>query len=145
MLVKRSSLTPFYLDELDRFFGRDFMGNLWNVEENSTMPSANIEENDKAFVIELAVPGYKKENFNLSLTPQNVLTIKAEIKSGNKDEKKCFSRREYNYSSFERSFTLPDNVECNKIEAKYEDGLLKLTLPKKAEKELNSNVNILIS
>ncbi|MCS6935124.1 MAG: Hsp20/alpha crystallin family protein [Chitinophagales bacterium] len=118
-------LSPFFRDffEADNFFTR--FGNY-------TLPAANISENDQSYCIELAVPGFKKEDFKVKVE-DDVLTISAETKSETKEEKKEYSRREYNYSSFSRSFRLPDNVKDDAIKAKYENGILQLTLPKSAQ------------
>ena len=93
------------------------------------MPAANIAETDKEYSIDLAVPGFKKEDFKVKVD-KDILTISAETKSETSEEKKEYSRREYNYSSFSRSFRLPDNVKDDAIGAKYDNGILKLTLPK---------------
>src|SRR5574340_1164211 len=99
---------------------------------SQTMPSVNIIENKDNLSLSLAAPGLKKEDFKIDLTG-NLLTISAE-----KDEKKeekgdWYSRKEYNYSSFSRSFTIPEDVNKEKIDATYVDGVLKLILPKKEE------------
>lgn len=97
-----------------------------------TLPSVNVKELDNGFEIHVAAPGIKKENFKINLE-RNILTISSETKTENeeKDEKGTFTRREFNYSSFSRSFTLPEDAEPEKIEASYEDGILKVTVPKK--------------
>lgn len=97
-----------------------------------TIPSANIVENKDEYKISLAAPGFKKTDFNIDVNG-NLLTISSE-KEESKDEKDSrHTRREYNYSSFSRTFTMPDEVSKDKVEAVYEDGVLKLTLPKKEE------------
>lgn len=96
------------------------------------MPSVNVKELDNGFEIHVAAPGIKKEDLKINLE-RNVLTISSETKTENqeKDEKGAFTRREFNYSSFSRAFTLPEDAEPEKIEATYEDGILKITIPKK--------------
>ncbi|MBO4281662.1 MAG: Hsp20/alpha crystallin family protein [Bacteroidales bacterium] len=133
MLVKRNCYTPAY--NWNHVFGKDLFGNFWDEEEKITMPSANIEEEDKHFMIEVAAPGYKKEDFRVELTEENVLSISAEQRKDEQSGKKekHFTRKEHSYAAFERRFTLPDNVDVEHIDAKYEDGLLKVTLPKKQE------------
>lgn len=97
-----------------------------------TVPAVNITENKDDYKVALAVPGMKKDDFSIDMEG-NMLTISCE-KEENKEEKDArFNRKEYNYSSFTRSFTLPDEINKEKIEARYEDGLLKLVLPKKEE------------
>ena len=108
-----------------RLFNRSFM-------RETTLPSVNIKDNHKSFDLELAVPGYKKEDLNVNVK-DNVLTISSEKKHESEEEKKGFTRREFSYSSFTRSFVLPDNVDAESIKAHYHDGLLKLTIAKTKE------------
>ena len=94
------------------------------------VPAVNITEQKDAYLVSLAVPGLKKEDFKIGVDG-NMLTISSE-KEENKEEKdKRFTRKEYNYSSFSRSFTLPEEINQEKIEAKYEDGVLKISLPRR--------------
>ena len=103
---------------------------LWG--KTLTMPAVNIKEDKDAFRICVAAPGLEKKDFNIDVDG-NMLTISSE-KEENKEEKdERHTRREYNYSSFNRSFTLPDAVITDKIEAVYEGGELKVILPKKDE------------
>ncbi|WP_027377606.1 Hsp20/alpha crystallin family protein [Kaistella palustris] len=97
-----------------------------------TAPSVNVKDTERAFEIQVAAPGMKKDDFNVNLE-RDILTISSEKQAENeeKDDNGTFSRREFNYSSFQRSFTLPDVVEHENIEATYEDGILKITVPKK--------------
>ena len=93
-----------------------------------TVPAENINETEKEYKVSLAVPGMKKDDFKIAIEG-NMLTISSE-KEGNKDEVEGkFTRKEYSYSSFGRIFTIPTEVNAEKIEAKYEDGVLKLVLP----------------
>lgn len=110
---------------------RDFFDadTFFNAPGNGSMPAANIAETDKAYSIDLAVPGFKKEDFKVKVD-KNIITISAETKSESSEEKKEYTRREYNYSSFSRSFRLPDNVKDDAISATYDNGILKLVLPK---------------
>ncbi len=103
-------------------------------ETGLTSPSVNVKEDADRFQIMVAAPGIKKENFNINLE-KNILTISSENKTENEevDENGTFTRREFNYNSFSRSFTLPETVESEKIEATYEDGILNVTVPKKEE------------
>ena len=98
----------------------------------SKVPSVNISESDSAFEVELAVPGLKKEDLKINLE-KDVLSVSAEKKTETTDENKKFSKREYNYTSFSRSFTLPESADQSNIEADYADGILKLTIAKKEE------------
>lgn len=98
----------------------------------ATLPSVNVLEQKDSFEIQVAAPGIKKENFKIDLE-RNVLTVGSETReeTEQKDSDGSFTRREFNYSSFSRSFTLPDSVDADRIEAAYEDGILKITVPKK--------------
>lgn len=126
-LIRRNSF-------FDDFFTKDLMEfNRRPFAENSlTIPSVNVKEQENGFEIEVAAPGIKKEDFKINLE-RNVLTISSENKSETEEIKEDgkFTRREFNYSSFSRSFTLPELVEVEKIEAAYEDGILKVSVPKK--------------
>lgn len=102
--------------------------------QRSFNPAANIYETKDAFEIELNVAGRKKEDFSVNIE-QNLLTISAEnLASGNPEERKSI-RKEFNAGSFKRSFTIDETIDASKIEARYENGLLKFTLPKKAEQK----------
>ena len=108
-----------------------------------TTPAVNITENKNDYLVALAVPGMKKDDFKIDVEG-NMLTISCE-KEENKDEKeKKFTRREYSYYSFSRSFTLPEEVNREKIEAMYEDGILKLVLPRKEEARRNAAKKIAV-
>ena len=117
----------------DRFFGPsilDFNGGLLDLDKSLVVPEANIIENGKDFRIELAAPGLEKKDFKVEVQ-DGVLSISAEKKEEQKEETKNYRRREFSYNTFCRSFTLPDNLVTDKIDAMYENGVLRLTLPKK--------------
>ena len=121
---------------IDSIFSRNWLD--WSnnnySDTNTTVPAVNVRENDDEYIIEVAAPGMKKDDFRVNLD-NNELTITSEHKEEKKDEKKGqYSRREFSYQSFCRTFTLPENlVNGDKISAKYEDGILWLKLPKKEE------------
>lgn len=94
------------------------------------IPDANIVENEKDFRIELAAPGLEKKDFKIEVS-NGILSVSAEKEKEEKEEKENYRRREFSYSSFSRSFALPDNSLPDKIDAKYENGILRLSLPKK--------------
>lgn len=131
-LLSRSSLLPststFFNDFFDdaRFPSLD-MGNGF-----SRVPSANVIENDKSFNIELAAPGMKKNDFEVNVD-HGQLTISSEKKDEKEEKGENYTRHEFSYNSFSRSFLLPDIADADKIKAKYEDGVLKLSIPKKPE------------
>lgn len=123
----------------DDFF-RPF--NFWDTERTLTVPAVNIEENKDQYLLSLAVPGMKKNDFNINVEG-NILTISCEKEEKSENKQKNGFRNEFNYSSFSRSFTLPDEVIKDKIDAQYENGVLKLSLPKKEEaKKLTVNKQI---
>ncbi|GLB49945.1 Hsp20/alpha crystallin family protein [Neptunitalea lumnitzerae] len=129
-LVKRNNNVwlPNLLDEF--LMKPDLFGGVQNLGNNT--PAVNIKDNEKEFLLELAVPGRKREDFNLEVD-EGVLTISSEVKSENEVKEHNYTRREFNYSSFKRAFTLPETVNEDAIKANYEDGVLSIELPKKEE------------
>lgn len=105
---------------------------LSNFNTGITLPSVNIIENDDAYIVEMAVPGMKKSDFNVDVENE-VLTISSELEESKETKNENFTRREFGYSSFKRTFTLPDTVETNNISATYKEGILNVTLPKREE------------
>lgn len=127
-IVRRSNLGfPALMNEI---FKPDWFGGMENF--STSVPAVNIKENEKDFELELAVPGRKKEDFNIEVD-SNVLTVSTEVKSENEVSEENYTRREFGYSSFKRAFTLPETIDEDKIKAAYVDGLLKFTLPKRKE------------
>lgn len=112
----------------------------------STLPAVNIKETEDDFKVEVAVPGKKKDDFNIELD-QNLLTISSEDKNETeeKSEDGTFTRKEFNYTSFKRAFTLPDSVEQDKIKAVYKDGVLNITVPKREESKQKPKRMIAVS
>lgn len=132
LLTKYSHRVP---DLFDRFFENELFdwANRDYSNTNTTVPSVNIKESDSSFEVTMAAPGLSKADFNVEVN-HNVLTISSEKKTENEaTENERFTRREYSYQSFSRSFTLPNTVEGDKIKAKYEDGILTVHLPKRQE------------
>jgi HSP20 family protein len=117
----------------DFFDTERFFGNRWFEKEfNQNLPAVNVIENGKEFSLEFAAPGFKKEDFTVNVE-DNVLMVSAEKEKESNSENDRFTRREFSYSSFSRSFTLPRTVNSENIDAKYTNGILKLTIPKKEE------------
>ena len=104
---------------------------------NSTAPAVNVKEDEKAYTMELAAPGIKKEYCRVSINDEGNLTIAIENKAEHKHEDKHhhYLRREFSYSNYEQNYMLPDDVERDKISAKVEDGILTVTMPKTEPKE----------
>ncbi len=128
-----------YSDRLPTLFDHFFDNELMNWSNrnysttNTTLPSVNIKEDEEAFHVEMAAPGLEKKDFKVELN-NNMLTISSEKEEEHEEnEDEQFTRKEFNYQSFNRSFTLPETVESNKIKAKYENGILKVDIPKKEE------------
>lgn len=128
-----SSFNPLFKDVFQSVFNDSHLTD----RLPSRVPAINIAETDADFQIELAAPGLKKEDFKISLE-KNVLSISAEKKNENNDEGKKFSKREFSYASFTRSFNLPETIDHNKIDAAYTDGVLKLTITKKEEAKIQT-------
>lgn len=130
-LAKMADRMPSVFDDFFKPWNEWFdNGGTWGRIMN--IPAVNITETKNDFLVSLAVPGMKKDDFNIDVDG-NMLTISSE-KEENKEEKdKKFTRKEYNYSSFSRTFTLPNEINKEKIEANYEDGVLKVVLPRKEE------------
>lgn len=127
-LIRKQS--PFFPSLIDDFINTD-----WNIKSpnfSSTMPAVNIKELDTQFEIELAVPGLQKDNFEIEVE-DGILSISASQEEEQLNEKGKFTRREFSYNSFRRSFTLPDSVDSAKIDAHYKEGVLQVLLPKYKE------------
>ena len=137
---KNESSLPSFSSFFQDFWGDETFGRSGG---SVAMPAVNILEQDHQFEIELAAPGLKKEDFNVNLD-NNVLTISAEQKKSEASEDKLITRREFSYSAFSRSFTLPDTIEEEQIDANYEDGVLKLFLPKKETAQKKASRDIII-
>ncbi|SDF57258.1 HSP20 family protein [Dyadobacter soli] len=134
-LVKPTGFLPFLFDDsfspwpdrndLERFLGRQ------------SVPAANITENKQAFSIRVAAPGLTKDDFKIDLH-DDFIVISSEKKSNSEEEENGYKRKEFSYNSFSRSFQLPDQIDKDKIEATYQDGILAISLPKKAVAENNA-------
>lgn len=127
----KQTLNPWLTDVFDSFINDSFVAD----RLTSRVPAVNISESENAFHIELAAPGLRKEDFKINLEKQ-LLSISVEKREENTEENKTFSRREYGYNSFVRTFTLPDAADQNNIEAQYLDGILKINIVKKEEAKL---------
>ena len=121
------------------FFDTDFM-----PRANCTAPAINVKETDKAYVVELAAPGMKKEDFNVHINDEGNLIVKMEKKNENKEEDKSarYLRREFSYSKFEQTLLLPDDVKREDIKAHVENGVLTVELPKQVEEKVKLNRQI---
>ena len=115
------------------FFDTDYM-----PRANSTAPAINVKETDKAYVVELAAPGMKKEDFDVNINHEGNLVIKMENKheSNEEDRKTRYLRREFSYTKYEQTLILPEDVNKEKIGAKVSDGVLTIQLPKIQKEEV---------
>ncbi|MEY3398993.1 MAG: hypothetical protein RL220_1587 [Bacteroidota bacterium] len=129
-LVKRNILFPEIDSFFDDFFRKDLMD--WKSGVEGTVPSVNVNETDKGFEIEMAAPGMKREDFKIQVK-DDVITISSERKEekDEKDQKGNYTRREFSYQSFSRSFSLPQAIERDSIEAAYDNGILNVTIDRK--------------
>lgn len=129
----------------DDFLTRDLFRPSFGTTGVST-PAVNIIETGDDFRLEMVAPGMKKENFNVELQ-NDILTVSYDHEDNRQGERRDWKYRthEYNYHSFTRSFSLPETVEAGSIQAKYEDGILKVTLPKRDEAKGKSVRQITIS
>ncbi|MDP3002489.1 MAG: Hsp20/alpha crystallin family protein [Bacteroidales bacterium] len=122
--ITKRSFRPFYMPNL---FDDDFFPVLSN--RTSSMPAVNIREDEKNYILELAVPGIDKKDLKIDIN-EDVLTISSETKIETEENKDGYKRKEFSYSSFCRSFYIPENVNRDNIEANYKDGILTVGLPK---------------
>ena len=130
---QKNAVNPWFNDVFDSIINDSF----FNDRFVNKVPAVNVAETENEFHIELAAPGLKKEDFKINLD-KNVLSVSAEKKTENVDETKKYSKREYSYNSFIRSFTLPETADQSKIDAEYTDGVLKLIVAKKEEAKVQT-------
>lgn len=130
---------------------KQFVSPLWNTvlndlfsdrftnETTGFIPAVNIAEDNDSYEIHLSAPGFQKENLNISIEKET-LSISGEYKSevSETSTERKFNRKEFNFSSFKRSWTLPENVNADEISANYENGILKVRLPKKSEDKITT-------
>jgi len=135
---KTMSLVRFQ-NQLPSMFDRFFEGDLFDWSNrnfsltNTTLPSVNIKQNANEFTVEVAAPGFEKGDFKLEVD-HDLLTVSSEKKVENETKDgEQFTKREFSYQSFSRSFTLPNTADGERIEANYDNGILRITIPKKEE------------
>ncbi len=118
---------------VDEFLGEDYLPEESKKSQTGiSTPAVNVIEGKDNFKIEVAAPGLDKKDFNIDLD-QDVLTISSEKETEDKEEKDQYMRREFCYSTFCRSFTLPESADADNISAKHKDGILTISIPKKEE------------
>ena len=129
-MMRTNNWIPAVFNDL---FNTDFM-----PKASATAPAINVKETDKAYIVELAAPGLKKEDFNVHINDEGNLLIKMEKKEETRDEDKSarYLRREFSYTKFEQTLILPDDVEKDQIKARVEYGVLTVELPKHEEQKV---------
>jgi HSP20 family protein len=143
-LVKKNDSFPgirnFFNDffDADRFFSPVFL----DISKN--VPAVNVKELDTKFELEFSVPGFKKSDFKIEVE-NGILKVSAEKKEETSEEKKNYTKKEFSYNSISRSFVLPETANENQINAEYKDGILILTVDKKADAPKSSKKEISIS
>lgn len=132
-LIKRGDYTNPYPSLWNKLFDDEFF-NMNFSPSGTTLPSVNIKETKDDFKVEVAAPGMRKEDFRIELD-NNIMTIASEHREeeGDKDKEGNYTRREFSYQSFQRSFTLPSTVKGDDISAQYKDGVLNIVIPKREE------------
>lgn len=138
-LIRRNENYPVLSNILNDFFRNDWLdfSNRNYSLTNTTLPSVNIKESEEAFIVEMAAPGLDKNDFKISLNSRTLM-ISSEKKSENEvKEDSQYSRREFSYQSFCRSFSLPESADAEKISARYENGILLVNIPKREEIKRN--------
>ena len=125
---RQAGLAPLFNDVFESFFTDSFLSD----RMVSRVPAVNIAETDNEYIIELAAPGMKKDDFKINLE-KNLLTISVEkrIENTEADEARKYNRREFSYTSFVRTFTLPESADYEQIDAQYTDGILKIYVAKR--------------
>lgn len=136
MKLNQSSWMPSLPNIWEDFFGRDIT-DIPSWRMGSSIPAVNIEEKSDKFLVYLAVPGMKREDFKIAVN-NGVLSVCSEKEEKHEEQDKAgkFTRREFSYQTFKRSFTLPESIKPDQIEAKYEDGILAIHLPKRDEAQV---------
>ena len=138
-MITRRSYKPFMWSSL---FDDDFFPVV--SQRNTSMPAVNIKEDEKKYQLDLAVPGIEKRDLKIEIN-EDVITVSSENKNEKEENGDGFKRREFSYSSFCRSFYLPENVNKEKIEANYKDGILTISLPKETEEKSKVTREVAIS
>ena len=142
MLRKTRPSVPSFIDE---FFGKDWMDSVFSDRPGISTPAVNVKETNDDFMIEVAAPGLDKKDFKVDID-NNMLTISSEKEFKNEEhDEGRYMRREFSYTSFSRSFSLPDAVDAEKIKAQHKDGILMITIPKKDEAKRKPPKQIQIS
>lgn len=135
LLQKRKAEFPVWGDVFGNFLSNDWLNFPQNMKEiTGTFPAVNVKETETEFQIEMAVPGKSKEDFKIDVHDK-LLTISSENRQSKEEKEDNYTRREFSYSSFRRSFKLPELADEDRCVANYTDGILKVSVPKKETKK----------
>ncbi|QBQ40823.1 Hsp20/alpha crystallin family protein [Sphingobacterium psychroaquaticum] len=129
--IHSGSMNPYVNSIFDNFFDDSFVADRLTTR----VPAINISETDVAFKIEMAAPGLQKSDFAINVD-KDLITVSVEKKEEEVKEEKLYSKKEFSYTSFTRSFALPESVDYNNIDAAYTDGILTITVGKKEEAQI---------
>lgn len=137
--ARRNSWLPTVFND---FFDTEFM-----PKANATAPAINVKETEKAYIVELAAPGMKKENFDVNINNEGNLVVKMQNKQEQKEEDKTvrYLRREFSYTHYEQTLILPEDVDKEKITARVNDGVLTVEIPKENKEEVKVARQISVS
>lgn len=142
-VLKRKHMN--YPSVWDEFFTNDFLSGFWDdnwsFSSNVNTPAVNVEETNTGYTIEVAAPGLDKNDFKVQVD-NNVLTVFSKKESKNEEKRKGYLRKEFSYGTFQRSFTLPEGTESEKITASHKNGVLKLEIPKAVSISNNKEIKI---
>lgn len=130
MIMRRS----YFPELMEDFFSDDFLPGLFNRQTGENLPAVNVSETENEYRIDVAAPGLEKKDFQIEIE-DNLITISSAKEEKNEDRKENYTRREFSYTSFRRSFTLPEKVDREKIRAAHKDGILRVNIPKVAEEK----------
>lgn len=137
-LIARRNFRPYFMPD---FFNDHLFPSI--PDRTSSEPALNIKENEKSYVLELAVPGIDRKDLKIDIN-DDVLTISSEIKNEKEENRDGYRRKEFSYCSFSKSFYIPENANMEKIEASYKDGVLTVGIPKQEEEKtkITRQINI---
>ena len=139
--IKRRTYVPTYRNH---FYNGDLLSSFFSDGADYNVPAVNIKENEKSYEIEIAAPGLNKEDISIKLE-NDVLTISSEKEKKEEKTEETYTRREFSFNSFSRSFTIPEIVDVEKIKATHKNGILSVMLPKQDEKVANKSKVIKIA
>jgi HSP20 family protein len=145
LTIKRRALRPAWAKDVERFFDEGFFWNADNPISSffgpTKLPATNVTDNENESVVEMAVPGVKKNNIEISIN-EDILTVSGNEKTETKQDDGKTIRKEFNYNSFSRSFVLPEDADADKIESSFENGVLKITIPKTGKPKVKKVIEI---